>query len=401
MKVCHWHLLSWTLLTLAFLYLTSTPSHTSTFTASNQPSRHKMSDAEDLTRNLREGDADVAAGSTTKETKERRTQRDSTHRYPDSGAPAPSSLPYNGFAPYSSNWVPTDPLNQADIDLLLVNVGTYDYKQAAPHPGADLGIGPATSPATVSNHTNLPMDYCCSYNPDGPGSRYYGYYLAQPEQGYRTVVLTLWPDFHKESGTIGFSIAPLFPCEKRTMESKDAAGNGITENTVDHHDWDNAERRDEAFGAANRLLHELHSDLSLYKRLVQGTAKKAMRQDTNQLVMTLNHLSKKKKLHTFTLGPDKCSLRFYNGTKHPSKWTPIERLDNGRDPRIALSGRSSIQRTQKETLQKLLNQDHARLTPPSDCPTGRIGNVYIYHFSGATVANQLRWCSNRCSLNAL
>jgi hypothetical protein len=102
----------------------------------------------------------------------------------------------------------------------------------------------------------LDTDYCCSYKSAGPGSRIYSYYTAVPQKGYKTVILTLWADHYEYCATIGFSVAPVFPCEVGFDKIT-----GVP--TINYHGWDQAQNRDKAFDAANRLFRWLHSDLSL------------------------------------------------------------------------------------------------------------------------------------------
>jgi len=141
---------------------------------------------------------------------------------------------------------------------------------------------PVGSTVTSKYELGNKMDYCCSYEPTGSGSKIYSYYAAAKEKGYKTVILTLWADHHRDIGTIGVSIAPLFPCQVVTPEDPDGA------QTITFHGWDKAKNRDEAFKAANRLLYEVHSDCSLYRRLTRGTTARLIEQNITQLMMTLN-----------------------------------------------------------------------------------------------------------------
>jgi hypothetical protein len=163
----------------------------------------------------------------------------------------------------SPDFVPQGAKSDAHEDRALPETDTNAHSKGEP----------AGASVTSKYEVGGEMDYCCSYAPAGPGSKIYSYYAAAKEKGYKTVILTLWANHHKESGTIGVSVAPLFPCQLVTPE--DPAGT----QTIYFHGWDSAENRDKAFEAANRLFHEVHSDDSLYKRLAGGTAAKLIEQN--------------------------------------------------------------------------------------------------------------------------
>jgi len=182
---------------------------------------------------------------------------------------------------------------------------------------------PTGQTATPKYEAGLDTDYCCSYEPSGPGRRIYSFYAPPPEKGYKTVVLTLWADHDPDSGTIGFSIAPVFPCQVMMP------GNDTGVPTIEYHGWDQARNRDKAFDAANRLLHNLHSDESIYRRLAKDDAKKATGQDTKNFMQTLNHLAHKENTDKFEIDDASCRLQFRRGTEPPSKWTAGGHSDGG------------------------------------------------------------------------
>ena len=224
----------------------------------------------------------------------------------------------------------------------------------------------------------LNTDYCCSYNPAEPGSKIYSFYTAVPQKGYKTVILTLWADHYESSATIGFSVAPVSPCEVVLDEVTRIP-------TIKYHGWDQAQNRDKAFDAANQLFRRLHANQSLFKRLASGSAAKAIKQDTTHLMMTLNYLSHKKELDKFPIGGTQFTLQFRCGTKHPSMWA-VDGYSNNNDPLVAHAHHLNLDTGQAKPLLELLSKNLTEFRPPSSCPTGVIGNVVVYNPRGPTIA---------------
>lgn len=230
-------------------------------------------------------------------------------------------------------------------------------------------------------------DYCCSTKSAEKGRRIYDYYESAPQKGYTTVVLTLWIDRHEKCGktdcgtkdcdtehrgAIVVTVAPLFPYQTVEYQSGDTS--------INYHMWDQPERRDEAFEAANRLLRALHSDQSIYRCLTGNTVfAKRVQHRTDKLAQTLNYLSDKNGTNNSQIRDDEktIKLHFRSGTKHPSEWT-AEGSSKNMDPLFTTIGHSKLDPDRAKPLQRLLSQNLNDFKPPWDCPTGQIGNVTIY-----------------------